>query len=381
MSVLQFISSTSGIPLYSLFSDVSFDLHCSISHVCSLNGAYIFAKFRCIVDLTESGNGILHIFWKSNLSLNIILCTCEPSSYDHLDTVISMFEDLLSLFSQHRSFTFSSCDDHTLRSIVKYSSVLQKLLIFKYYGIQTTELSLACDCLFPSVVKTHRLLWEDVYACFTTDDEILFRSKNWNGLKKNTELYIIHIIFSLQPFSMIDLPIFIHTLVQEPLRLFSIQLSKSLFFIGLFGSDFHFDDSNYYLENIPANSSLIIENLCALVPNCQLNTACIAYLKINSLTEEYVFVRYFHSTFSNKSKLKNILFETYYSYFKMMVRFHHLLSPFHKIGSLLLKFEGQFIEYQNLFLYLNSLHNFTHIFIFPNISLSLMFPLNLQLVN
>ena len=383
MSVLQFISSSSGIPLFYLFSDVNFDLQFSISHVCSLNGAYIFAKFRGIIDLNESGNGILHVFWKLNFSMNIILCTCEPTNYNHLLRVISMFEVLLSLFSLPRSLTLSSCGDHKLRNIVKFSMLLKKLLIFEYSSIWTTKISLAYDSVFAVALKSHRFLWENLYVCFTTDDEILFRSKNWNDLNKNIELLIIHIISTLQPFAMIDLPIYILALASEPLRLFSIQLSRSLFFIGLFGSDFHFYDNNYSLEKFSANSSSIIDNISAiaLVPNYQVNTACVAYLKINSLTDEYVFVHYFHPNFSNRSKLKNILFRTYYSYNKLIVRFHRLLSPFDEIGSLLLKFEGQYIHYQNIFLYLNSVDNFTYIFIFSDIASLFMYPLTLQLMN
>ena len=380
MSILQFISSTSGIPLFNVFSDVNFELQYSISHTCSLNGAFIFARFRGIVGLNESGNGILHVFWKSNFSLNIILCTLEPSNYNYLDRVISMFEVLLSLFSLHRSFTLSSCDDHKLRNIVKYSRVLQRLLFFQYSIIWTTKLSMAFDSVFPDLLKTHRLHWENVFACFTTHDGILFRSKNWNDLNKEVELLIIQIISTLQPFSMIDLPIYLYTLAPEPLRLISIQLSKSLFFIGLFGSDFHFD-SNNYLDKITANTSLTIENLSPLVPNFQLNTACIAFLRINPLTEEYLFVHYFNSAFSNESKIKNILFRAYYSFFKLTVKFNHLLSQFHEIGSVLMKFEGQFIHYQNIFIYLNSFSNFTFIFSFSEISPCFMYPLTLLLGN
>ena len=358
MSSFNFFSSSSGVPLYNFSTLHTYDILFS-SHIGSLNGSYLFSSCKSDIYIGECGNNIIKIHWGSYRFINIISYFIEPLLVPQLNDVISLIDTILSLFSSSASLICPFfLTESSIRSVNRFTKILESFISPGEYLSLASGIFMEISNLY-CPHKEYLLIFQSSFVCLNNQHNLCFSSNNWNTLNKYQQIIIMNLVRTLQPFSLIDIPVYLHDILSEPLRLFSIHLSDSFQFIGLFGSEVQVETFHSILKDFRSRLFRIHQPTYPLTSITGIGHLCIGILSINSFSHTYSYSFYPNSLISDRFCLKMLLIREYYIFTRALIHFNQLLSPFNEKYTLDIR--NSYISYNNISVFIDYNCNTTNV--------------------
>ena len=382
MSLFIFFSSSSGVPLYSFSTLHTNDILFS-SHIGSLNGSYVFSNCKSDLVICQGGNNLIEIHWEAFRFFNVISYSIETFVRPQLNDVILLVDILLSLFSSNATLNSTfSLTESSIRSVNRFTKILESFISpGKILSIGSGIITESYSFLHSSHDE-FEFIFQSFFVCIRNHQNICVSSKNWDKITQHQQFIILNLIQNLQPFSLIDLPIYIHYLLSEPLRLYSIELSNSFQFIGLFGSDIQLETLNYTLRSFSCDLNRLAQPIYPLSSSLkEFGYLILGILIINSSSRTYSYNFNPNSIISDRLCLKMLLFRKYFLFSKADVQFNELTSPFNNNEKYRLVIKNTYITYKKLSVYIYSNSISTNILILSKIEPYFTRKLCIKLIN
>ena len=380
MSSFNFFSCSSGIPLY-CFSTLHSNDALFSSHIGSLNGSYLFSDCKSKIFLLIGGNNLIEIRWESFLLFNAISYSIELFLVPQLNDVILLIETTLAVFSSCTSTIYPiSLTESNIRRMNRFSKMLELFISPGEYLSLTPHIYMK-SYSHQSFHDDFKLKFEKCFGCIKYQQNICFSTQNWNELNQQQKITILNLIQALQPFSLIDLPVYIHNFLSEPLRLLSVHLSNSFQFIGLIDSNFQVETLNSILKDLHSQLGKVIQ---PIYPGPSLTTSahkCMGVLSINLFTKNYSYFFNPNPIISDALSLKMVLFREFFSFSKSRVYFYQLLSPFNCYGKYCLHTQDCYICYQKTSVYIHYNCNKGNVFLIAKFGVNLTQSINKKINN